>query len=127
MSAGGGELLAAGPKLRDDMRLLSVAIAKRWPVPMAMKSAIVERLEQIVNDTDPELALAAIDVARKLEAQNQLDDHHAETNGGGDRLSAIAAKLGISVASITDAEGNSSGNPAGDGPAGNEIGTDDRR
>ena len=81
-------------KQHDDIRLLNVAIKKRWDIPEEFRQVIIDRLKCIVNDPDDELALKAIAQVTKLESQNQTDEHK-QLDEFSRRVLDIANRLGI--------------------------------
>lgn len=105
-------------KQHDDLRLLRMAVRKRWEIPEEFRSIAIDRLRAIVEEGDDEIALKAIAEARHMESQNQKDEHKlvdVRTQLEHDRLDAIAAELGVDPSVVVDAEGS----------AGRRIGSDE--
>mgnify|MGYP005610432167 FL=1 len=92
-------MLVDKAKMHDDLRLLGVAVKKRWVIPESFKQTIVERLQRIVQGQDDELALKAIGQAKSLESQNQTDEHK-NLDEFSSNLIKLAARLGIDVGAI---------------------------
>lgn len=105
-------------KQHDDLRLWRRAIRDRWDINDEFKQIAIQRLRDIVESGEDDMALKAISEARQMVAQNQKDEHkvidvRVETRH--DELSGIAADLGIDVSVIETAEreaGLHLGNPA---------------
>jgi hypothetical protein len=96
--AGKGRLFLDPAKQHDDLRLLRMAIKKRWEIPEEYRHVIVGRLRDLIETGDDEIALKAIAEVRQLEGQNQKDEHKivdVSISARNDRLDAIAADLGI--------------------------------
>ena len=90
-------------KQHDDLRLLRMAVRKRWDIPEEFRSIAIERLQRILEEGDDEIALKAIAEARHMESQNQKDEHKVvdvRVSLEHDRLDGIAADLGIDVGTI---------------------------
>lgn len=84
-------------KLHDDIRLVGMAIRKRWQVSDEIKDAILCRLEDVIRDSDDdELAIKAIAQVRAMEQQNQKDEH-AQIDEFRNRVLTIAKRCGIDV------------------------------
>jgi len=96
-SLGRGRLLLDRAKLHDDIRLLGMAIRKRWQVSDEVKDAILERLENVIKfSDDDEVAIKAIAQVRAMEQQNQKDEH-AQIDEFRNRVLTIAQRCGIDV------------------------------
>jgi hypothetical protein len=79
-------------KIHDDLRLLNVAMKRRWPISEDFMETIVFRLESIIaNGEDDELALKAIAQVRQMEGQNQRDEQHKAVI----ELERIRARLSV--------------------------------
>lgn len=95
--SGWGRLLLDRQKTHDDLRLLDVAIKKRWEIGDDFRSEIVERLRAIVvTSEDDELAIKAIAQVRQLESQNQKDEHK-DLDEFSNRILQLADRLGIAT------------------------------
>jgi len=103
-SLGKGRLFCDRAKLHDDIRLLGMAIRKRWQVSDEMKDAILQRLESVIKfSPDDEIAIKAIAQVRAMEQQNQKDEHKVvdvEIQQQHARLDAVADELGVDRAAI---------------------------
>ena len=96
-TTGRGRLLLDRSKLHDDLRLLGMAIRKRWQVSDDVKDAILERLENVIKFCpDDEIAIKAIAQVRAMEQQNQKDEH-AQIDEFRNRVLTIAQRCGINV------------------------------
>ena len=84
-------------KQHDDLRLLRMAVRKRWDIPEEFRRIAVQRLAEIVDGGDDEIALKAIAEARHMEAQNQKDEH-AKIDEFNQRLLGLAERCGIDIA-----------------------------
>ena len=96
--AGRGRLFLDPAKQHDDLRLLRMAIKKRWDIPEEFRGVIVGRLRDMIENGDDEIALKAIAEARQLESQNQKDQHKVVDVSVSERnyqLDAIASDLGL--------------------------------
>ena len=71
-------MLVDKAKMHDDLRLLGVAVKKRWDIPESFKQTIVERLQRIV----------------------QGQDEHKNLDEFSSNLIKLAARLGIDVGAI---------------------------
>ena len=92
---GGGDLLQSR-RLRGDLRLVEIAIRKRWAISDEMKTELIEKLASITESGSNEEALRAISILIAAEAQNQKDDHRgAEAELL--RLDEIAKDLGVEI------------------------------
>jgi hypothetical protein len=97
MAQGKGDLLESR-RLRSDLRLVDLAVRKRWPISDEMKTELVEKLVSIAELGTNEEALRAISILIAVEAQNQKDDHlRGEARAKVDRLDEIAKDLGIEI------------------------------
>lgn len=109
---GRGRLLADGPKLHDDLRLLGRAMRERWPIDDDFKQQIIDRVRSIVAfNPDDEIALKAVAQVRGMEAQNQKDEH-AQIDEYRTRILEIAKRCGIDVHLLgfsSEAGGSSAG------------------
>lgn len=105
-------LLEDPAKRHDDLRLIRRAMRQRWEIPDRTRALIMDRLTEILEHGDDDIALKAVSEIRHMEAQNQKDDHkladyaiqrqHA-------RLDAIADELGVDRHLIVDATTSSGG------------------
>ena len=85
-------------RLRGDLRLVDMAVRKRWPITDEMKTELIERLASITELGTNEESLRAIAILITMEGQNQKDDHRlGEARIDDRRLEAIAKDLGISI------------------------------
>lgn len=103
IDAGKGRLFLDPNKTHDDLRLLRMAVRKRWDISEEFRRVALERLAMIVSTGDDEIALKAIAEVRQLENQNQKDEHKlvdVSISTRHDQLDAIAADLGIDVGII---------------------------
>ena len=110
--AGRGRLFLDPAKQHDDLRLLRYAIKKRWEIPEDFRGLIVDRLRDVIENGDDEIALKAIAEARHLEAQNQKDEHKVidvHVSARLNQLDALAADLGIEVGVVEDAARSAGG------------------
>jgi len=97
MAQGKGDLLESR-RLRSDLRLVDLAIRKRWPISDEMKTELVEKLVSIAELGTFEESLRAISILIAVEAQNQKDDHlRGEVRAKVDRLDSIAKDLGLEI------------------------------
>jgi hypothetical protein len=92
----GGNLLGVAKHTESDLKLLSRAIRRRWPVPEKTMAAAIQRLETIVEKATVTVmtqdgpmsldapadanAVRAAAVLAQMESQNQADDHLADKN-----------------------------------------------
>jgi len=96
MNGRGG--LLQSPRLRSDLRLVDLAIRKRWPISDEMKIELIEKLASIAELGTNEEALRAISILIAVEAQNQKDDHRlGEARSDDRRLDEIAKDLGLEI------------------------------
>lgn len=105
--AGRGRLFLDPAKYSDDLRLFGMAIKQRWKIDEAYRNEAVERLREIMQSPNDEIALKAIAQVRHLEAQNQRDEHKVldvRISLRHDQLPGIAADLGIEISAIEDAQ-----------------------
>lgn len=110
--AGRGRLFLDPAKHSDDLRLFAMAIKQRWKIDEAYRNEAVERLREIMQSSNDEIALKAIAQVRALEAQNQKDEHKVidvHVSARLNQLDALAADLGIEVEAIEDATRQASG------------------
>ena len=114
-ASGMGRLFLDRAKLHDDLRLLGVALKRRWDISDDFRETIVERLRDIVANGDDEIALKAIVQARNMEAQNQKDEHK-QLDEFSQRIITIANQLGIDLSAIGVSQQTGAG--AGSGFAG---------
>lgn len=102
-------------KYHDDLRLLSMAVRKRWHIDDDFREVIVARLKSVIETGDDEIALKAITEARQLEAQNQKDEHK-NLDDFSQLVLTLAAREGVDLAAIglgDEAEGRAGGGDAG--------------
>lgn len=110
---GRGRLLLDRAKLHDDIRLLGMAIRKRWQISDAAKGAILERLESVIRySDDDEIAIKAIAQVRAMEQQNQKDEH-AKIDEFRNRVLAIAERCGIDINLLGFSQEAAGGSEAG--------------
>jgi hypothetical protein len=96
-SSGWGRLFLDRAKLHDDLRLLGVALTRRWDIGDEFKEVIIDRLQSIIiHSEDDEIALKAIGQVRQMEAQNQRDEH-AHMNEFLQNAIELAKQCGIDV------------------------------
>lgn len=118
---GRGRLLLDPSKWHDDIRLLHVAMKRRWEIDDDFRDIIVSRLKDVIQLGDDEIALKAIAESRHMEAQNQRDEHKAldEFNN---RVLELADRFGIDVTSarIGEAAGRESSDCDADATDANE-------
>jgi hypothetical protein len=97
MPQGKGDLLESR-RLRSDLRLVDLAVRKRWPISDEMKTELVEKLVSIAELGTNEEALRAISILIAVEAQNQKDDHLlGQARSDDRRLDAISKDLLIEI------------------------------
>lgn len=107
-------MLAEIGHVRADMRLIGMAIKKRWDISPETKKLIIDRLNSIVStNADDEVAIKAINQLRQMELQNQKDEQTAVLQSDRNRFLAIAERLGL---------GQSVGGIPQDGPSGDSVG-----
>jgi hypothetical protein len=95
---GGRGGILESPRLRGDLRLVEIAVRKRWPIGDEMKTELVEKLASVAELGTNEEALRAISILIAMEGQNQRDDHlRGEAQSKLDRLGEIAKDLGLEI------------------------------
>jgi len=100
--------------VRGDLQLLEMAVRRRFPID-AEKAA--RTVNQFLDDTDPRVALRAAAIAALMESQNQKDEHKiidGMLSSGNDRLSSVAADLGLDPGLIEAAAREASSGDSGD-------------
>lgn len=115
--SGRGRLLLDPAKQHDDLRLLRMAVRKRWDIPEEFRVIAIERLQKIVEGDDDEIAMKAIAEARHMESQNQKDEHKivdVQAQREHDRLDVIASELGIDQGLIESVAREAGGSDSGD-------------
>ena len=103
IDAGKGRLFLDPNKTNDDLRLLRMAVRKRWDISEDFRKIALARLAMIVSTGDDDIALKAIAEVRQLESQNQKDEHKVldvSISARNDELDAIAADLGVEIGVI---------------------------
>lgn len=79
MNGTGGQ--GGNTHLREDIRIVGMAVKRRWPVPDEVKERLPGILRSIAETSDSERErIAAARVIVAMEAQNQADDHVADKN-----------------------------------------------
>jgi hypothetical protein len=92
----------------QETRMMSRALAQRWPVKSEYREAIIKKLMRVMADPNSSTreVIAAAKGLLAAEAQNQADEHKlvdVSISATNDRLDAIAADLGIDIGVIEDA------------------------
>ena len=94
---GWGRLLLDPAKQHDDIRMIGMAIKKRWDISDDFRTIIVDRLRAVIQFTDDdEIAIKAIAKVRALESQNQKDEHK-DLDEFSNRVLELANRLGIAT------------------------------
>ena len=112
IDAGKGRLFLDPNKTHDDLRLLRMAVRKRWDISEDFRKIALARLAMIVSTGDDDIALKAIAEVRQLESQNQKDEHKVldvSISARNDELDAIAADLGVEIGVIEAASRQTEG------------------
>ena len=99
IETGKGRLLLDRAKWHDDIRLLHVAMKRRWEIDDDFREIIVSRLKDVIQLGDDEIALKAIAESRHMEAQNQRDEHKA-LDEFSNRVLELADRFGIDVTAL---------------------------
>ena len=105
---------------------MEMAVRRRFPIDAEMAAQTVNRF---LNDTDPRVALRAASIVAMMESQNQKDEHKiidGIISTGNDRLSLVAADLGIDPSLIEAATREASGGDSGDAERDTEPGHEPR-
>jgi hypothetical protein len=102
-----------------DTRMMAKALEQRWPISDNARRAIIGRLLKIIADpqSSPREVTAASKAILSAEAQNQADEHKlvdVSISTRNDRLSSVAADLGLDPNLIEAAAREASGGDSGD-------------
>ena len=103
--------------VRGDLRMLEMAVRRRWNINT---DAAANTVNELLSSSDERIRARAAAIASVMEGQNQKDEHKiidVNLQYTNDRVSKIAAELGIDPALIVDAEGEASPGIKGDTPA----------
>ena len=112
--------------VRGDLQLLEMAVRRRFPIN-AEKAA--KTVNDFLDDPDPRVALRAAAIAAIMESQNQKDEHKiidGMLSTGNDRLSAVAADLGLDPSLIEAATREAGSGDRGDAASNSATGNESR-